>query len=349
VSGQPHRRDAGFAEAAEAEARANPELWRTLASSRVLLTGGTGFLGTWLLAVAAAAGRIGAGVPHVTIVGRDEQRLARAVATFGDSLELRAVQADVTREDSLPTDAYTHVLHAAAIVDPEQSQRDPGGIQNGIIEGARRLTAIAEESRCRLLLVSSGAVYGPQPTTVTCLEESGELAPLSGRWAAYASGKRVAEALCLDSKQAKPVVARVFSCVGYGMPLRHYAVGNMIRDLLAGRPLNVSNRLAVRTYLSAANCATWLWSMAAHGTPGTIYNVGGETPVTISEVAHYIASLNTPPAKVIEASTGKSHDRYVPCVARARVSLGLNITPWRDAVGACIRSVSKFPSWNVSS
>ena len=89
----------------------------------------------------------------------------------------------------------------------------------------------------RLLLTSSGAVYGPQSTEMDSISESylGSPDP-SNPLNAYGLGKRSAEQLCsLISKKYgfEIIVARCFAFVGGDLPQdKHFAIGNFIRDAL---------------------------------------------------------------------------------------------------------------------
>jgi dTDP-glucose 4,6-dehydratase len=196
---------------------------------------------------------------------------------------------------------------------------------------------LAKERHARsFLFVSSGAVYGRQPAFLSCLPEDYHGGP---DWldanSVYGEGKRVAEMMCslFAQETAIPVaMARCFTLVGPHLPLdQHFAIGNFIRDALAGRNIAVrGDGSPIRSYLYAADLTIWLWRLllGAQELPTNPYalNVGSPEAVSIAQLAHEVVHALNPTLNVeIESSmkTAERQPRYVPDVRKAETELGL--------------------------
>lgn len=102
-----------------------------------------------------------------------------------------------------------------------------------IVDGTKRVLDFCRSRKVpRLLLTSSGAVYGPQEPECERMAETHPCRPVT----AYGQGKLEAERLCLDSG-VETVIARCFAFVGPYLPLGiHFAAGNFLRDALENPP-----------------------------------------------------------------------------------------------------------------
>jgi dTDP-glucose 4,6-dehydratase len=185
----------------------------------------------------------------------------------------------------------------------------------------------------RFLLTSSGSVYGRQlPVEFVSEDYPVAPAPVDPR-AMHGEAKRASEMLCAIHADAtlQPTIARCFAFVGPYLPLDvHFAVGNFIRDALAGGPIRVSgDGTAVRSYLYAADLAIWLWTILLRGAAMRPYNVGSGEPVTIGDLAELVRDTLAPGAEVrigLPAVPGAPASRYVPSVERIGAELGLTPT-----------------------
>jgi nucleoside-diphosphate-sugar epimerase len=314
----------------------DPEMWRELVGARLFVTGGTGFVGTWLLESLAWANRVLALDARAVVLTRDPERFAVKAPHLASDPAISLVRGDVVDFDP-PAGPFTHVIHAAAESSTQQNVLDPLSMIDTVVHGTRRvLDAACAWNVARVLLVSSGAVYGSQPHDMAFMLEEfhggpDQLAPGS----AYAEAKRVAELLCATYaiRYELPVtIARCFAFVGPYLPLdAHFAIGNFIRDGLAGGPIEVhGDGTPIRSYLYAADLASWLWAILMRGESGRAYNVGSEKGLTIVELARSVACTFDPAPEVIVAGVvpdgGGGRDRYVPSTARARGVLGLRET-----------------------
>lgn len=309
--------------------------WDELRDGRIFMTGGTGFFGCWLLeSFAWANEKLGLGASAV-VLSRDPESFHRRFPRLAGLPGVQWMRGDV-RSFEFPAGRFTHVIHGAAETPEQVNDSRPLLKFDTMVEGTRRVLEFARQCEVRsLLFTSSGAMYGTQPEGVPFLPEDFSAAPdpcdprlVNGE------GKRAAEMLCaLYARQygLEPRIARCFAFVGPYLPLDFpYAVGNFIRDALAGQPIVIQgDGTPQRSYLYAGDLAAWLWTILYRGKPCHPYNVGSEDAVRIDELANLVAGAVEPRVAVQVLSrpaVGRTAARYVPSTRRAREELGLQQT-----------------------
>ncbi len=307
----------------------------TLRGTRIFMTGGTGFVGRWLLHVLLAADATLELGTEVTLLTRDPSAFISRYPYLAAAPRVKLVRGDV-RSFDLPTNGFDRVLHLAAETNTTLRNPPPEEYFDVIVDGTRRVLDVAERTGAgSFLLVSSGAVYGKPSTSHLRLgEEDPYGPPPTDLRSAYGEAKRCAELLaCARAARCGFVatVARCFAFVGPYIPVDSgFAVGNFIRDAVMGREIVVrGDGLPIRTFLYAADMAEWLWTIAITGGCCRPYNVGSNEEITIGDLARTIARLADSGARVrvLGDSTlvgvGAS---YVPDVTRAKAELGLAVT-----------------------
>jgi nucleoside-diphosphate-sugar epimerase len=304
------------------------------ALSTLLITGGSGFFGKSLLD-AFARGRLTAyGITRVVAVARHASSLElEAPQLVAQGVEV--VDADVLRLRTL-FDADL-VIHAAASADAVRYGADPRSERSIIIEGTRRILDLAHAANRppNVLYVSSGAVYGHQPSDVIALTESASFRETVDRSkVAYSNAKRTAEVLVQTSAAQhglKTSIARCFAFIGPWLPRdRHFAIGNFIGNALLGEPIVVKARHEViRSYLYADDLVDWLVRIALDGSQNCpVYNVGSDEAISIRALAALVGRIGGVPVAPSEPANetgGETTDRYVPDITLARRELGLSV------------------------
>lgn len=302
------------------------DCWEELRAGRIFITGGTGFIGRWLVESILAASEALALKCELCLLTRDPARFRRAAPHVAEHPAITLVEGDVKALPPLPWTPEV-VIHGAA--DP-LARDDRGAARelfHTIVDGTAAVLALAERGSARhVLFLSSGAVYGSQPSPPGGFDEDfrGAPDPLDPR-SAYGEGKRAAELLCALHESAGAKIARCFAFIGPLLPLDGpYAAGNFLRDALAGRPLRASgDGTAVRSYLYAADLAAWLLRILVRGKCGRAYNVGSPHPVTIRELAEAIGAQTECAEPARFAEPGEGAHRYLPSTRRAESELGV--------------------------
>lgn len=320
-------------ESITALARADLEQWR---GARLLVTGATGFIGRWLVeSVHHANTTLGLGVSLLGISSPDED-IANTVPHLRSLPNIDIVPADIRnlRTALGPRGAgpFDAMIHGAIHVDANNYAAMPlPTVETGIL-GSWELFELARSAQCKsVLLLSSGGVYGAQPSMIERMSESQPSSlDSSDPASAYGESKRAAELLaaCYHRQYALSIVtARPFSFVGPALPLdRHFAIGNFIRDALGGGPIVLSSDgRPVRSYLYPTDLIVALWALLARGAPGRAYNVGSEEAIALVDVAMKVAAIagESVGVEIRGRPTEGPAPRYVPDSGRLREELGV--------------------------
>ena len=316
------------------------DLWQEVRGRRVFITGGTGFFGCWLVESFCHVNRaLGLGA-RATVLSRDPAKFAMNCPHLAGDPAITLHAGDV-RSFAFPAGEFRFVIHAATEASAKQSAEEPFEMLSTILAGTERTLRFAAQCGARkFLLTSSGAVYGRQPPELTHVPESfnGAPDPLVAA-SVYAEGKRAAELMCvLHQKTAaaqgigfEAKIARCWAFCGPHLPLdKHFAIGNFIGDVLAGRPISIAgDGTPRRSYLYAADLAVWLWTILFRAPALLAINVGSGRDVSILQLAEIVAATLAPSTEIHVAQQTVPDvlpARYVPSVERAERLLGLRET-----------------------
>ena len=240
---------------------------------RALITGANGFVGGWLAAHLLEQG------DQVTGVDREVE-----IADVG---AMAAVVADA---------APDVIYHLAALAHVGDSWADPSEVLRvnvlgtaSVLAGARRLDAPP-----LVLVVSSAEVYGAVEPGQLPIDETAPVAPATP----YAASKAAAEQVALQAWRGfgQPVVlVRPFNHIGPGQA-PNFAVSALARRIVeaersGARQLTVGTMTTRRDFTDVRDVVRAYRLLAAHPTPGQVYNVCSGRDVAISDVAAHLMAL----------------------------------------------------------
>ena len=289
-------------------------LWDAFAGANVFITGGTGFVGSWLLESFVWANKQLNLRARIFVLTRDPEKLRADRPHLAREACVHILHGDL-ETFPFPAEEFEYVIHASA---------ESGSTQR-ILEMAKT------RGTRRLLYTSSGAVYGEQPADVENMDEE-FISPIAC-CTPYGRAKRETETLCVRAADAGlgVVIGRLFAFVGPYLPLeKNFAVGNFVRDARTGGPIEVEgDGTPLRSYLYAADLAIWLWTLLIKGIPGRTYNVGSDQAVSILDLARTVervCRVKTGIRTALKPAMGVKPKRYVPAIARVREELRLE--PW---------------------
>ncbi len=302
-------------------------IWEPLRNKRLFITGGTGFVGTWLIEAFVAANEAYDLRSQACILTRDPSAFASRSNHLATHESITLQQGDAATFDAPPGE-FSHVIHAATQRWFSPDPIYPLGILEPDFVATRRVLDFAKSHGTdRILFTSSGAVYGPSASRLENIAEDFEGAPNPiSPSATYGESKRLSEFAVMSYSRTysfNAIIARLFAFIGPHLPLDEgYAVGNFIADALHERDITIKgDGTPRRSYLYSADLAIWLWTIFLGAESRSVYNVGSPNAISIKDLAEKVVATLAPKAQVhIAASpiSGSAPHNYIPNVSRAQ-------------------------------
>jgi UDP-glucose 4-epimerase len=296
-------------------------------SARVVVTGGSGFIGSHIVERLVARG--------------DEVTIADAVPSPPDIRpdvrdQIRYVACDIRDQGALAT-AITPgvdvVYHLAAVVGVDQYLSRPLDVIDTSFSGTRNALELAARAGARIVVASTSEIFGKNPAVPWPEDGDRVLGPTTAdRWA-YSSAKALAEHMTFAFGRQHGVhatVVRYFNV--YGPRQRPaYVVSRSVHRLLNNLPpviYDEGGQTRCFTFVGDAARGTIL----AADTPaaaGTVFNLGSTEETTIGAVVRLLTELTEAGGGAVGVRTedvlGPAYQdlrRRVPDTTRARTVLG---------------------------
>jgi dTDP-glucose 4,6-dehydratase len=254
---------------------------------RAVVTGGAGFVGSWLCERLLDAEVEVVCVDNLVTGSRDN--VAGLAARPGFSLLEQDVSAGL--EVDGPVD---WVLHLACPASPLDYLRLP--IETMLVgsEGTRHALELAERQRARFVLASTSEVYGDPAEHPQTESYWGNVNPVGPR-SVYDESKRFAEALTMAYRNERGVdtgIVRIFNTYGPRMRVDDgRAIPAFMSQALAGKPLTVAgDGSQTRSLCFVEDTVSGIVAMAAGDHAGPV-NIGSQDEMTMLELAERVREL----------------------------------------------------------
>src|SRR3954470_9703680 len=246
-----------------------------VARVKAFVTGGHGFVGSWL-------------VQHLTAAG-DE-----VVAPHADEVDITDAAVIRTAIADAAPDA---VYHLAAFTHVGDSWNEPAKAFEANVTGTLRLLEAARSaaSRPTVLVVSSSEVYGRVAAEQLPITEDAPLRPVTP----YAASKAAAEMAAVQAHLGydQPViVVRPFNHVGPGQS-PSFVVSALARNVAEAErkgtaTVRVGNLSPRRDFTDVRDVVAAYRALVLSGEPGQIYHICSGRDVAISEIADRLLDLS---------------------------------------------------------
>ena len=144
--------------------------WEELQGQKIFLTGGTGFFGCWFLESFLWAAKKYQLNTELTVLTRNSEKFKKKYPHLTDSPLVNLHSGNI-KDFIFPDKNYSYFIHAAADMDSFYAGDGVSGLETSV-RGTIRVLDFAKQCQAKkFLLISSGAIYGSQPTEMIYLNE----------------------------------------------------------------------------------------------------------------------------------------------------------------------------------
>ena len=262
---------------------------------RVLVTGGSGFLGSWLCEKLLEQGH------EVICVDNFYTGAKRNLYHLLDNPKFEIIRHDVTFPLYVECD---EIYNLACPASPVHYQRDPVQTVKTCVHGAINMLGLAKRLNAKILQASTSEVYGDPFIHPQVEEYWGNVNPIGIR-SCYDEGKRCAETLfnCYWMQCGLPIkLIRIFNTYGPGMhPNDGRVVSNFILQALQNQDITIyGDGSQTRSFCYRDDLIDGM--MRLMETPDTVtgpINIGNPDEFTILQLAKNVIELTDSQSKVI--------------------------------------------------
>ncbi|PKN59098.1 MAG: NAD-dependent dehydratase [Deltaproteobacteria bacterium HGW-Deltaproteobacteria-14] len=285
---------------------------------RVLVTGGAGFIGSFLCERLLASGH------EVVCVDNFFTGRKKNLDHLRDHRDFELVRHDITQPILLEVD---RIYNLACPASPVHYQYNPVKTVKTSVMGTINMLGLAKRVRARILQASTSEVYG-DPTVHPQTEDYwGHVNPIGPR-ACYDEGKRVAETLCFDYHRQNKVdirVIRIFNTYGPRMLMDDgRVVSNFIVQALTGEDITLyGDGSQSRSFCYVDDLVRGATLMMEQDQVIGPINLGNPVEFTIRELADLTLEITGSKSRIVWAPLPQDDPtRRQPDITRAREALG---------------------------
>jgi nucleoside-diphosphate-sugar epimerase len=258
-----------------------------LSGKRVLITGGAGFLGYYLVqSLLHWNDRSPAESVSVDVFDNFSRGTPKWLSDLADNPALRLVRHDIT--DPLPEDfgPYEFIIHAASIASPIFYRQHPLETMDANVNGLRSLLDWSLQQQDSghpvegFLYFSTSEIYGdPSADNIPTSETYRGNVSCTGPRACYDESKRYGETLCVSfaAVHGVPVrIARPFNNYGPGLKITDgRALPDFANNVLNGNDIVLySDGSPTRTFCYVTDAVVGYFKILIRGRNGESYNIG---------------------------------------------------------------------------
>ena len=301
---------------------------------RILVTGGSGFLGSHLCERLLEKGA------EVICLDNFFTGVRRNIEHLLDHKRFELIRHDVTFPIYLEID---QIYNLACPASPIHYQHDPVQTTKTSVHGAINMLGLAKRVKAKILQASTSEVYGDPNVHPQTEDYWGHVNPIGLR-SCYDEGKRCAETLFFDywrQHKLRIKVARIFNTYGPRMhPHDGRVVSNFIIQALLGRDITIyGDGSQTRSFCYVEDLVEGLIRLM--GSPDEIVgpiNIGNPVEFSMLQLANIVGELTNSRSRVVHRPLPQDDPRQrQPDIAKAQEILGWKpTTPLREGLAKTI-------------
>lgn len=301
------------------------EFGRFFSGTNVLVTGGAGFLGSWLCDVFVESDA------KVSCLDNLSTSTKRNIEHLKDKMKI--ITSSV--EEASLDEKYDYIFHFSSRASPDEYIHHPIETLTANSIGTMKMLELAKKGSSVLIAASTSEIYG-DPQVVPTPESYYGYANSIGIRSCYDEGKRFAEALCMAYFRQHKVdvrLPRIFN--SYGPRIRAdglygRALPRFISQALRNEPITIyGDGKQTRSFCYVTDTIRGLLKCAVNDAArGLVFNIGNQDELTILDLANkIIKAANSGSTLSFSPLMQDDPKRRCPDISRAKEVLG-----WRPSV-----------------
>lgn len=261
---------------------------------RVLVTGGAGFIGSFLCERFLKEGW------EVVCMDNYFTGSIQNIQHLRDNPNFELIRHDIVEPFMVETDL---IMNFACPASPVHYQSNPIKTVKTNVLGMFNVLGVAKRVGCRVLQASTSEVYGDPKEHPQSESYWGNVNPIGIR-SCYDEGKRLAETLCYDYHREHGVdvrLVRIFNTYGPRMAIDDgRVVSNFICQALSGEPLTVYGAgEQTRSFCFVEDLVEGIFRLAnLKEAPPTPINLGNDREFTVKQLAEEVLRQTNQPTKI---------------------------------------------------
>lgn len=309
---------------------------RKLEGKTLLISGGAGFLGSYILSVINELNKnfLSKKCQVISVDNYLTGKNSRVAKLGIDKKYTTFIKADISKP-LVVRGKIDYIMHAAGIASPRYYQKYPLETIDVTINGTRYLLELAKKKKVKsFLFFSSSEIYGdPDDANVPTKEEYKGNVSCVGPRSCYDESKRLGETLCMvyfTNSNIPVKIVRPFNVYGPGIHKDDYRViPSFVYNSINGETLTVYEKgEQTRSYCYIADAIVYILKVLLSSKSGEIYNIGNSSDeISVNALAKKMNTLfdNTLNIKRIKYPVSYPHDepkRRCPDITKVKKTFG---------------------------